>query len=386
MTYTVAIIGTGAKRDQPGRTGFGMAYRHAPAYQRLPDCELVACADIVRENALAFAETFDIKVENVFEDYEQMLRIVEPDIVSVCVPPRIHAPIVKGCAESGVVQAIHCEKPMGMNMAEVREMVEVCERNGVQLTINHQRRFAEPMVRAKALLDAGKIGDLTRIEMSEANLFDAGCHNIDLAGYFTDQSPVEWVLAAVDYQTENVWFGAHNANQVLSQWRYRNGVFGLAMTGEGAEMAGAYMRLIGTDGVIEIGGVNAPPLRLRNGTGDWQVIKTDESIHGPRRLGTLGVARERIKQFIPGTRPTERPSLYDKAIEDVVAALREKRTPLCSATYAMQAAEIVFASYESARRTARVSLPLDVDDNPLEAMVESGQLAPKAASAPQPAD
>jgi hypothetical protein len=32
-----------------------MAYKHAAGYERLDNCELVACADIVRENAMAAA-------------------------------------------------------------------------------------------------------------------------------------------------------------------------------------------------------------------------------------------------------------------------------------------------------------------------------------------
>lgn len=377
MTYTVAIIGTGEKRDDPDRSGFAMAYRHAPGYQRLDDCEVVACADIVRDNAVAFAETFDIPMENVFEDYERMLRIVEPDIVSVCVPPKIHAMIVKGCAESGVVSAIHCEKPMGMSPKECDEMLEACERNGVQLTVDHQRRFAEPVVKAKKLLDDGTIGDLERIETTEDNLFDAGCHNFDLAGYFTEQEPAEWVLCGLDYSEENIWFGAHNANQVISQWRYENGVYGLFVTGEAVDMVGSYMRLIGSEGVIEIGVDDGPALRYRTDKKGWKTVDTDYSIHGPKSLTRAGAAARKLKGAVPGMSASSRTSLYELAIEEVVAALREGREPLIAGSNARQAMELVFASWESARRTGRVDLPLDVEDNALQAMVESGQLEPR---------
>jgi predicted dehydrogenase len=380
MTYTVAIIGTGEKRDDPDRSGFAMAYRHAPGYQRLDDCEVVACADIVRDNAVAFAETFDIPMENVFEDYEQMLRIVEPDIVSVCVPPKIHAMIVKGCAESGVVKAVHCEKPMGMNPKECEEMAEACERNGVQLTVDHQRRFAEPMVKAKQMLDDGKIGELQRIETTEDNLFDAGCHNFDLAGFFTGQAQAEWVLAGLDYHEENIWFGAHNANQVIAQWRYENGVYGLFVTGEAVDMVGCYMRLVGTDGVIEMGVDNGPSLRYRTGSGDWTNVNTEYSIHGPKNVSVAGAAVRKVKGMVPGMKQPSRLSLYELAIEEVVNALREERTPLIDGKNAEQAMDLTFGSWESARRNGRVDLPLDIEDNPLEAMVESGQLNPKKMS------
>ena len=61
----VGIIGTGKKKDRPDRFGYAMAYRHAQAYQLLENCEVVACADIVEENAAAFAEEFGVPVERV---------------------------------------------------------------------------------------------------------------------------------------------------------------------------------------------------------------------------------------------------------------------------------------------------------------------------------
>lgn len=37
---------------------------------------------------------------------------------------------------------------------------------------------------------------------------------------------------------------------------------------------------------------------------------------------------------------------------------------------------LIFATYQSARKRGRVSLPLGIEDNPLEAMIESGALDP----------
>ncbi len=370
-----AVIGTGADTDEPDRTGYAMAYRHAPGYQRLDGVELVACADIVRENAESFAQSFGIRPEHVYEDYEAMLAGAEPDLVSVCVPPALHAQIVVDCAESGVPLAIHCEKPMATTWGDCRRMVEVCDREGVQLSINHQRRFGAPFTRAKSLLDDGTVGDLERIEFGEVNLFDAGTHQFDLAGYFADWSPVEWVLAGADFSEENEWFGTRNESQGLAQWYTESGVRGIASTGEGPgmgpEFTGCYMRLIGEDGAIELGVEGGPPLRYRT-DGGWNAVDTDESIHRPQpgklRVG-LGKVAERSpfgdkRAFLPT-------SFVERAIEDVVDALREDREPATSGDRSLYAAELPFASWESVRRRGRVALPLEIDGNPLEALVES---------------
>jgi predicted dehydrogenase len=69
-----------------------------------------------------------------------------------------------------------------------------------------------------------------------------------------------------------------------------------------------------------------------------------------------------------------KPTFVDRAIEDVVKALEEGREPELGAKNALQSTELIFAAWESARRRGRVTLPLDVEDNPLEAMVEAGEL------------
>jgi predicted dehydrogenase len=71
--YTAAIIGTGPDPENPTAEGFAMGYRHAEAYRNNDNCRLVACADIVRENADAFAREFDI--EHIYEDYGTTLVI-----------------------------------------------------------------------------------------------------------------------------------------------------------------------------------------------------------------------------------------------------------------------------------------------------------------------
>lgn len=375
MELDVAFVGTGPSPDDPDRHGFGMAYRHAHGYQRLDQCELVACADIVPENAEAFANTFDIT--EVFEDHLEMLDSTDPDIVSVCVPPAAHADVVISSAKTGVPDAIHCEKPIAITWGGCQEMAQVCEEHEIRLTINHQRRFGTPFRRAKSLLDDGAIGDLERIEIAEANLFDAGTHLFDLCGYFTDQATPSWVLAQVQYQEENRWFGAHNENQAISQWEYEDGIHGVASCGDGRDFVGCYLRLRGSEGTIEIGVDDGPTLRLTNESAPTgrSVDTGNEDIHGPPSTGRLRAAVNRVAPMVPGvTEPTGPPSFIDRAIEDVVRSLEEDRQSELAAAYALQSTELIFASWESARRTGRVDLPLEIDDNPLEAMIESGRL------------
>lgn len=390
MPYRIGFIGTGPTPDEPSSDGFAMAYRHADAYRRLDDCALVACADIVPEHAERFADTYGLS--GFYEDYRAMLDAEALDVVSVCVPPDVHADIVIGCAEHGDLEAIHCEKPMATTWRDCKAMGAACEAADVRLTFNHQKRVGPVYRRVKTLLDEGRIGDLRRVEWSASNLFDDGTHMFHLADYYADHAPVDWVLAGFDYRDENRHFGVHNENQAVAQWRYASGVSGLAVTGRSADAFGAELRLVGAGGCIELGATDGPPLRLRNGRSlGWRTVDVGETVWGKRayatypgylRWGALLAAR-RLAEAAPGVSAAalDYPTHLDRAIESVVEAVREDGESPLSWRRALGPTEVIFAAWESARRRGRVDLPLDIDDNPLESLVARGEL-PVAAGEP----
>lgn len=360
--WRVGFVGTGRKMEKPGPLGYAMAYQHAAGYKALPPgtVELVACADISEENGNAFKEANG--VQKYYPSHKEMLANEDLDIVSVCLWPHLHAPMVIDCAVAGA-RAIHCEKPMADTWGAARLMAQECARRGVQLTFNHQRRFGRPFYTAKELIKDGQIGELVRVEASCPDIYDWGTHWLDMLGYYNDEQPAEWVMAQIDYRAEKLIFGAHVENQAVIWWKYANGVFGLLATGEGAPGIGVNQRLIGTAGTIEVGVLPArrgepagPLLRIkRAGAADWENIDCgSETLHGP--------------------------GYVDRAIADLVDALETGREPMLSARRALNATEIIFAAYESSRRRARIDLPLRIQDNPLTAMVQSGQVQPKRAT------
>lgn len=346
----IGIIGTGKKKERRDRFGFAMAYEHADAYTALESCEIVACADLVEENARAFAHTYNF--ENIFLDYRAMLTEMQLDMVSICTWPHLHEPMVLDACRAGV-KAIHCEKPIADTWGGAKRMAAAAEQAGVQLTFNHQRRYGAPFVQAKRLLDDGVIGQLLRLESDSANIYDTGTHFIDMFSFFNGEQPAKWVLAQIDYRQENPVFGAHCENQQVVLTEYINGVFGLVMTGTaGSSPVGCSEKLIGTDGMIEVGVINGPALRYRSaGDREWTTADTGgASIHGP--------------------------GFIQRAIADVVTCLLEGRRCQLDVRNALIATEIIFGAYESSRRRGRVDFPLNIDDNPLAAMVASGDLKP----------
>ena len=345
----VGVIGTGNPAQGASRMGFAMAYQHADAYAKLGNCQLVACADIKAENAEAFAEKY--QVPNIYLSHQAMLAQEDLDLVSICVWPHLHAQMAIDAVESGV-RAIHSEKPMADTWDNARQMAGVAAEKSVQLTFNHQRRFGKPFSMAKDLLKAGEIGDLLRLEAACGDIYDYGTHYIDMFGFYNQDLPAKWVMGQIDYRTENLVFGATVENQAIALWEYENGVFGMIATGMGDRAIGVHNRLIGTKGIIEVG-VGNVHLRIRQDQGEWKNIDTaGEHLHGPGYI--------------------------DRAIADVVTSLEARIESELSARRALNATEIIFAVYESSRRRGRVDLPLNIGDNPLVAMVESGDLQLKS--------
>ncbi|AWB27819.1 Gfo/Idh/MocA family protein [Halococcoides cellulosivorans] len=345
----VAIVGTGENPDEPDRTGYAMAYRHADAYAAIDDCDLVAAVDRVPGRVKSFARQHGLSGDGVFTEHERMLDVIEPDLVSVCTPPSTHADIVVDCAEAGV-PAVHCEKPMAHTWGASRRMARVADREGTRLTFNHQRRFAAAVQEAQALIDEGIVGSVVRVEAAAPTLFDYGTHSVDLVGAFVGERDPEWVFGQVDPRDAKRYFGVFNASQALAQWRYSSGVEALIATGEaaGPGLIGAHHRIVGADGVIELG-VGYPDEeaadrhRYRVDGGDWQTFETDESIHSDAAI--------------------------ERALRNVVETLSTDTPSPLGVENALRATKLVFGTYESARRTERVTFPLQIDDNPLAAMV-----------------
>jgi predicted dehydrogenase len=147
----VGIIGCG-----------GRGREHALGYKEAADkVKIVAVADPVLESAQKLAETYG--VENIHQDYKEMLANNQLDIVSVCTWPEQHREQVVDAFNAGA-KAIHCEKPMAPTWGEARAMHQAAEEAGVQLTFCHQRRFNPPFIKTRELLQSGAIGELQRLE------------------------------------------------------------------------------------------------------------------------------------------------------------------------------------------------------------------------------
>ena len=146
--HTVGIIGL----------GFGRA--HIPAFQA-NGCEVVAVCQRNVEKARAVAAQYG--VPQVFERWEEMLEKARPEIVVIASPPSLHLPI----ATAALAQGAHvlCEKPLALDAAQCRAMVDASARaRRVGMTCFNWR-FPAAMRQLHAMVEAGFLGRLFHVNL-----------------------------------------------------------------------------------------------------------------------------------------------------------------------------------------------------------------------------
>jgi predicted dehydrogenase len=333
--YKAGIIGCG-----------GRGKAHAEGYIASPDVEIVACADPDQEGRTGFMEAFS--VERGYADYRQMLEQEELDFVSVCTWIGLHKEMILEAAQSGI-KAIHSEKPMAPTWGDSKALYQACVEQQVLITFCHQRRFGSQFVKAKQLVDAGAIGKLIRVEGSCSNLFDWGTHWFDMFFYYNNDEPAAWVMGQIDVREQQKVFGVPIETSGVSWIRWQNGLEGLLSTGQAGQDIGPNNRLIGSDGLIEVGGRERPPVRLFR-QGGWEE---------PALEGVVPPGGDTVL-----------------AVLDLVDCVKTGREPVLSGRKALQATELIFATYESSRRRAKVDLPLSIEDSPLLSMLAAGDVGP----------
>jgi predicted dehydrogenase len=106
------------------------------------------------DKAKAFADRWGY--ESVETDWRRLLDRKDIDLIDICTPNNTHAEIALAAAGAG--KMILCEKPLSMNAAEGKKMVEAVERAKVPNMVWYNYRRIPAVTLAKQLIDEGKLG------------------------------------------------------------------------------------------------------------------------------------------------------------------------------------------------------------------------------------
>lgn len=203
----VAVVGTG-----------GWGAQHARIFSRRPDTSLVAVVGRDPERTAARAATYGTTP---YVDIAQMLSAEKPDLVTVCLPNEGHFEPTLQLLQTGIPLLV--EKPLVFDLDEADALLAAAGDNFFAINFNH--RFAEPVLRAKAAITAGVIGDpvfatwrfggeANHGTSRHANLIETQCHGFDMlehlvgpiasvAAQMTDMTYGDWSTVAIALQFSN---------------------------------------------------------------------------------------------------------------------------------------------------------------------------------------
>ena len=142
--------------------GAGMvADHHFPAWQKLPQVELVAVFSRQRDKAESRAKKYNIAAA--YTDFQQMLEQEKPDAVDIATAPEAHSEQVLIAADLGI--DVLCQKPMTSSLEESKHLVKTVG-NRVRFMVHENWRFRPQYRQIGKWLLHGKIGKVNEFKMS----------------------------------------------------------------------------------------------------------------------------------------------------------------------------------------------------------------------------
>jgi myo-inositol 2-dehydrogenase/D-chiro-inositol 1-dehydrogenase len=139
-----------------GLIGYGAwGKHHAAAIRATPGAMLAGICCKSEATALQARHTFpDVPVVH---DYRALLARSDIDAVDIVVPTHLHAEMGVAALEAG--KNVLLEKPMAATVAECDRLIRAAQQAKRVLTVGHELRLSPQWGRAKALVDAGELGD-----------------------------------------------------------------------------------------------------------------------------------------------------------------------------------------------------------------------------------
>ncbi len=287
MSLAIGLVGCG-----------GMGRRHLRAYGALREIgsggfELAAVCDPREEAAVAAADLVGELLGSrpaIFTDHRELIESGRVAAIDLVTEPPLHHQIAVPALEAGL--HVICEKPLGVTVRACRVMVEAAARSGALLATAENYRRDGPNRLARAVIDAGLLGELHL--MMETNVGgddgviispwrhvrESGSIALDMGAHYTD------IFAYYLGELESVCGAAFVAEPLRA-------LAPGAAPGPGIEEAApGMMRATGEDSLVAlfetVGGVPIQLSYIPSGPGrQW----TQRSVHG--RNGSMSVPRDR---------------------------------------------------------------------------------------------
>ena len=313
---------------------------------KLPDFEIAGFADVNHAAAEALAARYSAPA---WDSYHQLLDECDCDAVAIFTPHNTHHEIALAAAAAG--RHIFCEKAMAIDVRECHDMIDAAAQNGVKLMVGHKRRFRPAYQGLKRLLDGGDFGRPLAInvngyfgvrigswwssrEACGGLLHWAGVHDVDTIRYLLGE--VEQVLAIESVKVDHDISDYSDA--ITVSMRFASGAVGSLQVSTLYPMS-TYRTAFGYDIVCENGGMSYDPRQ----------VAVHHQLHDRPMQTTFFEGYGHDVAFV-----REWSSFAGWVLRD--------ETPELTGEDGLRCVEIIQAAYISVAEGARVTLPLDRND------------------------
>jgi predicted dehydrogenase len=153
------------------------------AIKGLPHCRLKAVCDLdiarVKHVCALYPDVEGVTAQ------QQLFTACDLDAVVIATPVKSHYPLAKASLLAGKHTFI--EKPMATSSQECEELIDIAERNGLVLMVDHTFLYSAPVRKIVEIVEAGDLGEIRYINSRRLNL-----------GLFQKDINVAWDLAPHD--------------------------------------------------------------------------------------------------------------------------------------------------------------------------------------------
>ena len=255
--------------------------KSGPAFQKVAGSELVAVMRRDRRLAEDFARRHG--VPSFYDDAAALIADPRVDAVYVASPPGSHLELALAVAEAG--KPAYVEKPMARSHVECQRMVEAFERAGQPLFVAYYRRALDRFLKAKELVEGGRLGELRSIDvrfasdgqsrLDPANLpwrvqaehaggglfLDLASHTLDVLDFLF--GPLE----AVSGEAVNVASPGDVEDRVLLRFSTRSGARGSGDWSFSAPVAADSILAVGSDATLRFSTFGDGAVELETASG-----------------------------------------------------------------------------------------------------------------------
>lgn len=329
MVYRCAVIGC-------GRIGCGfddnskLIRTHTGAYYANTNTVLNALCDIDKKKLKKYGKKY--QVQNLYTDYNEMLKKEKLDIISVCTLVDTHYNIVRSAVNNSV-KGIFLEKPIADTLYNAKKMITLCHKNNVKLLIDYQRRFIPLYYKIQEYVLFKKLGHIQNVIVYYGGgIANTGTHIFDLLYFlFGDVKRINANLSSNS---------SHNTNDPNLDVKliFNNNISCSLLALDTTNYGILEMDIFGTDGRLRVD--------MASHTVNYHVISKKKS----------KVYKHLRQKKFPKTKNPKEPIVL--GLKNLIESIRTKKLSICSGNDGYKSLELVVASLMSIKKKKPIVLPI----------------------------